>query len=274
MPYIWIKSIHMNFENKTIWITGASSGIGKALALKLSYYKVKLILSSRNAEKLEEVKALCHKPENIKVLPMDLTKRQEAPKWVNEALGMFGGIDLLINNAGISQRSLAADTGIKVDEAIFSINYFGTIALTKAMLPHFIKKKDGYIVVITSVVGRVGTPLRSSYSASKHALHGFFDSLRAEVFNENIRISLICPGFVNTNISMNALTADGSEQKSMDEATAKGLSPEDFANKAVKAMKKEKQEVVIGRKLEALAVYLKRFFPLILSKLLRKVKVT
>lgn len=264
----------MNFENKVVWITGASSGIGRAIALKLSYYEVKLILSSRNIEKLEEVRALCQKPENVKIFSMDLTQTAEAKNWVKDALGLFNGIDLLINNAGISQRSLAADTGIEVDERIFRINYFGTVALTKAMLPHFIEKKDGYIVVITSVVGRVGTPLRSSYSASKHALHGFFDSLRAEVFDENIRISLICPGFVNTNVSMNALTADGSEQGTMDEATAKGLSPEFFAKKAVKAMKKEKQEVVIGGKLEVLAVYLKRFFPLILSKMLRKVKVT
>lgn len=264
----------MNFENKVVWITGASSGIGRAIALKLSYYEVKLILSSRNIEKLEEVRALCQKPENVKILSMDLTQTTEAKNWVKDALGLFNGVDLLINNAGISQRSLAADTGIEVDERIFRINYFGTVALTKALLPHFIGKNDGYIVVITSVVGRVGTPLRSSYSASKHALHGFFDSLRAEVFDENIRISLICPGFVNTNVSMNALTADGSEQGTMDEATAKGLSPEFFADKAVKAMKKEKQEVVIGGKLEVLAVYLKRFFPLILSKMLRKVKVT
>lgn len=264
----------MNFENKTIWITGASSGIGKALAVKLSYDKAKLILSSRNQEKLEEVRSLCHEPKNVKVLSLDLEQKQDAQKWVKEALSLFGGIDILINNAGISQRSLVVNTGIKIDEDIFRINYFGTIALTKSLLPHFINKKEGYFVVITSVVGRVGTPLRSSYSASKHALHGFFDSLRAEVFNENIRVSLICPGFVNTNISINALTADGSEQGTMDEATAKGLSPEVFANKAIKAMKKEKQEVVIGGKLEVLAVYLKRFFPLILSKMLRKARVT
>lgn len=264
----------MNFENKVVWITGASSGIGRALALNLSSYDVKLILSSRNIEKLEEVRARCQKPENVKILSMDLEQTGEAKRWVNDALALFNGIDLLINNAGISQRSLAADTVIDVDERIFRINYFGTVALTKALLPHFIEKKQGYFVVITSVVGRVGTPLRSSYSASKHALHGFFDSLRAEVFDDNIRVSLICPGFVNTNVSMNALTADGSEQGTMDEATAKGLSPEFLAKKTVKAMKNEKQEVVIGGKLEVLAVYLKRFFPLILSRMLRKVKVT
>lgn len=264
----------MNFENKVVWITGASSGIGRALALNLSSYDVKLILSSRNIEKLEEVRARCQKPENVKILSMDLEQTGEAKRWVNDALALFNGIDLLINNAGISQRSLAADTVIDVDQRIFRINYFGTVALTKALLPHFIEKKQGYFVVITSVVGRVGTPLRSSYSASKHALHGFFDSLRAEVFDDNIRVSLICPGFVNTNVSMNALTADGSEQGTMDEATAKGLSPEFLAKKTVKAMKNEKQEVVIGGKLEVLAVYLKRFFPLILSRMLRKVKVT
>ncbi len=264
----------MNFTNKTIWITGASSGIGKALALSLSKKEVKLILSARNSKQLEEVRLLCHNPEQVKILAMDLAMWKNAAHWVKTALDLFGGIDILINNAGISQRSLVVETDLKVDERIFRVNYFGTVALTKALLPHFIKKKAGHIVVVTSVVGRVATPLRSSYSASKHALHGFFDSLRAEVYDDNISITLICPGFVNTNISKNALIGDGSEQGTLDTATANGLSPDYFAKKAVKAIQRKKQEVVIGGALEVLAVYLKRFFPLILAKMLRKVNVT
>ena len=264
----------MNFTNKTIWITGASSGIGKALALALSKKEVNLILSARNSNQLEEVKLLCHNPECVKILPLDLAMWKKASHWVKDALDLFGGVDILINNAGISQRSLAAETDLEVDERIFRVNYFGTVALTKALLPHFIEKKAGHIVVVTSVVGRVATPLRSSYSASKHALHGFFDSLRAEVYDDHIRVTLICPGFVNTNISKNALMGDGSEQGTLDKATKNGLSPEYFANKAVKVIQKEKQEVVIGGALEVLAVYLKRFFPLILAKMLRKVNVT
>ena len=264
----------MNFTNKTIWITGASSGIGKALALALSKKEVNLILSARNSNRLEAVRLLCHNPERVKILTMDLAMWKKASHWVKDALDLFGDIDILINNAGISQRSLAAETDMEVDERIFRVNYFGTIALTKALLPHFIKKKAGHVVVVTSVVGRVATPLRSSYSASKHALHGFFDSLRAEVYDDNISITLICPGFVNTNISKNALIGDGSEQGTLDTATANGLSPDYFAKKAVKAIQREKQEVVIGGALEVLAVYLKRFFPLILAKMLRKVNVT
>jgi dehydrogenase/reductase SDR family protein 7B len=264
----------MNLENKTIWITGASSGIGKALAMELSNYKVKLILSARNADQLESVKSLCQNPGNVKVLPMDLLKWKDSKKMVEEAIGLFGSIDILINNAGISQRSMAAETDLLVDEKIFAINYFGTIALTKALLPHFIMKQSGHLVVISSVVGRIGTPLRSSYAASKHALHGFFDSLRAEIYDEHILVTLICPGFVDTNISINALVSDGSAQGTKDKATANGLSPEYFAKKAVKAIKKEKQEVVIGGKLEILAVYVKRFFPRLLAKMIRKIDVT
>ena len=134
-------------------------------------------------------------------------------QFVVKAKSFFGTIDILINNAGISQRSLASKTLLEVDRKIFDINYFGTIALTKALLPFFIDKKQGHIVTITSVVGKIGTPWRSSYSASKHALHGFFDSVRAELFKDNIDITLICPGFVKTNVSINALTADGKDQR-------------------------------------------------------------
>ena len=264
----------MNITNKTIWITGASSGIGKALALALSKKEVKLILSARKSDQLEAVRLLCQNPEDVKILPLDLAMWKKSAHWVKAALGLFDGVDILINNAGISQRSLAVETDLEVDERIFRINYFGTVALTKSLLPHFIEKKAGHVVVITSVVGRVATPFRSSYSASKHALHGFFDSLRAEIYDDNISVTLICPGFVNTNVSKNALMGDGTEQGTLDKATANGLSSDYFAKKAIKVIQKEKQEAVIGGALEVLAVYLKRFFPLILAKMLRKVNVT
>ncbi len=264
----------MNFTNKTIWITGASSGIGKALALSLSKKEVKLILSARNSNQLEEVRLLCQNPEQVKILPMDLAMWKNAAHWVKTALGLFGGVDILINNAGISQRSLAVETDLKVDERIFRINYFGTVALTKALLPHFIEKKAGHIVVVTSVVGRVATPLRSSYSASKHALHGFFDSLRAELYNDHIAVTIICPGYVNTNVSKNALTADGSKHNLDDDGNANGMSADAFAKKALKIISKEKQEAIIAGTKETMAVYLKRFFPSILAKVVRKVNVT
>jgi short-subunit dehydrogenase len=264
----------MNFDNKIIWITGASSGIGRALAIAFSKKGANLILSSRNIEKLTTVKEQCDNQQNIQVLKLDLDDYLNLDKVVGKALKLFGNIDILINNGGISQRSLAIDTGIEVDVRIFKTNYFGTVALTKAMLPYFAAKKKGHIVVITSVVGKIGTPLRSSYAASKHALHGFFDSLRAEVFKDNIDVTLICPGYVKTNVSKNALTADGSKQNTMDKATENGLLPAKFAKKMIKAIANKKQEVVIGGVKEKFAVYIKRYFPKVLSSMIRKINVT
>jgi len=264
----------MNFKDKIVWITGASSGIGKALAIELSSLGAKLIISSRNIDKLELVKTKCANSNDIKILKLDLEDYLNLDKIAAKALTLFGNIDILINNGGISQRSLAIDTGMQIDTRIFKTNYFGTVALTKALLPYFAAKKEGQIVVITSVVGKIGTPLRSSYAASKHALHGFFDSLRAEVYNDNITITLICPGFVNTDVSKNALTADGSKQNTMDKATKNGLSSEIFAKKALIAIANKKEEVVIGGFKEKMAVFVKRFFPKIISKMIRKMEVT
>ncbi len=264
----------MNFKDQVIWITGASSGIGEALAIAFSKLDAELILSSRNLDKLEIVKAKCLNPEKIKVLKLDLQDYQNLDKVVGKALKLFNKIDILINNGGISQRSLAIDTGIAIDVKIFETNYFGTIALTKAILPYFAARNNGHIVVVTSVVGKIGTPLRSSYAASKHALHGFFDSLRAEVHKHHINITLICPGYVNTNVSKNALVADGSKQNTLDKATENGLSPTVFAEKMIKAIANKKQEVVIGGAKEKMAVFVKRYFPKLLAKMIRKINVT
>ena len=264
----------MSFQNKVVWLTGASSGIGEATAFELSKQGAKVILSSRNQQKLEQVKIRCANPEQVKIVPIDLDDYSKSSKLVQEALVLFGSIDILINNGGISQRSLAIDTGMVIDERIFKTNYFGTVALTKALLPYFVARKQGHIVVVTSVVGKLGTPLRSSYAASKHALHGFFDSLRAEVHQHHIDVTLVCPGYVNTAISLNALTADGSPQNRMDNKTAKGLDPSYFAKKMLSAIRRRKQEVVIGGFLEKLSVYVKRFFPKALSAMIRKLAVT
>jgi len=210
----------MSFKNKVVWVTGASSGIGKATVLALAENDARLIISSRNVDKLEEVRALCKNSKNMKILQVDLDDYHHLDQLVQKAISLFGSIDILINNGGISQRSLAIDTEINVDDQIFKTNYFGTVALSKALLPYFVARKNGHFVVVTSVVGKIGTPFRSSYAASKHALHGFFDSLRAEIHEDNIAVTLICPGFVNTEISMNALTGDGSPQNSLDKGTA------------------------------------------------------
>ena len=264
----------MRLSNQIIWVTGASSGIGKALALELSRQGAKLILSSRKEAILEEVKALCQNSENVKILPLDLEDYTNMESKVATAISLFGSIDILVNNGGISQRSFAKDTQISVDKRIMDINYLGTVALTKALLPFFIQRKKGQFVVTTSIVGVIGTPLRSSYAASKHALHGFFDSLRAEVHQYGIDVTLVCPGFVHTNVSLNALTGNGKAQETMDEATLNGLSPEHFAKKMAKAIKQKKEEVYISGFKEKLAIYVKRFFPKLLSIMIRKMAVT
>lgn len=264
----------MTKSNKTIWITGASSGIGRSLALAYGKDPVNLILSARNEGKLQEVKNEMANPERIHVLPLDLSQTDSFPEIVEEAWARFDGVDIMIHNGGVSQRSLVAETPLSVDRTLFETNYFGTIGLTKCLLPYFSNRGSGHFVVITSVVGKFGTALRSSYSGSKHALHGFFESLRAEHYQENIQVTLICPGFVNTNVSINALTADGSTQGTKDKATAKGLSPEAFAKKAHRAIELQKNEAVIGGSLEVLAVYIKRFFPSLHARMIRKAAVT
>lgn len=264
----------MDFKNKVVWITGASSGIGKALALTLSNLGAKLILSSRKEAVLNEVKLQCKMPENVAVLPLDLEKYETMQPKVEQAISFFGNVDILVNNGGISQRSLVKDTKILVDKRLMNINYLGTVALTKAILPHFIAQKRGQFVVVTSIVGKIGTPVRSSYSASKHALHGFFDSLRAEHYNDNISVTLVCPGYVATNVSINALTGDGSTQKTMDNATKNGIQPARFAKLMAYAIYKKKQEVYIAGAKEKAGVYVKRFFPKLFSVMIRKMSVT
>ena len=264
----------MDFTNKVIWITGASSGIGKALAIELSLKKAKLIISSRNKEALIEVKNDCKSPGNVIIVMLDLEEYLQLSSTVAEAISAFGKIDILVNNGGISQRSFVKDTQIAVDKRIMDINYLGTIALSKAVLPHFIKNENGHFVVTTSIVGKIGTPLRSSYAASKHALHGFFDSLRAEHHQDNIAVTLVCPGFVNTNVSKNALTGNGIPQQKMDAATANGIAPERFAKLMAKSIQNKKEEVYIAGVKEKLGVYVKRFYPKLLSIMIRKLSVT
>jgi short-subunit dehydrogenase len=264
-----------SLSTKVVWITGASSGIGEALAIELAKIGAHLILSARRKEELERVKGNCIAAlqPNIRILPIDLAKANTLQLSTEAAIQLFGHIDILINNGGISQRSLAKETKLEVDREVMEIDYFGTIALTKYLLPHFLKRKSGHYVITSSVMGMIGTPYRSGYAAAKHALHGFFDSLRAEVWRENIFVTLICPGWVRTNVTFNALTGDGSKLNEMDKTTEQGLSPQQCAKKIIRAIEKQKEEVYIGGAKEVFAVYLKRFFPSLFSRIVRKAKV-
>ena len=267
----------MKLKGKVIWLTGASSGIGEALAYELARKKVKLILSARRKDELERVKGNCHplSQPDIRILPLDLAESATLKLITEAALNFFGHIDILINNGGISQRSLGKDTVLDVDRKIMEVDYFGTISLTKYLLPHFLKKKSGHFVTVTSVMGKLGTPYRTGYAAAKHALHGFFDSLRAELWKDSksIYVTLICPGWVKTKISMNALIGDGSKLNQMDSATGDGLDPKKVAKKIVSAIENRKNEVYIGGLKEVSAVYLKRFLPNLFARMVRKIKV-
>ena len=255
--------------NQTIWITGASSGIGEGAARLFNSKGYNVILSARNEQALLKVRKSSAYPQRCYVLPLDLVDQDSFPQKTKEAIGAFGKIDIMLHNGGISQRSLIQETPLEIDRKLMEVNFFGTVGLTKALLPHFIQNKSGQFGVVTSLVGRFGTPFRSSYAASKHALHGFFESLRAEVFVDNISVTMICPGFIKTNVSINALTADGTALNEMDQAQENGMSTEDCAKAILSALTAKKEEVCIGGK-ETYAVYLKRFFPTLFSKILRK----
>jgi short-subunit dehydrogenase len=260
-----------SINGKVVWITGSSSGIGEALAYELAHKNCKLILSARNIKALETVKSNCSTAE-VAILPFDLTDFDNAKKHVERAVSFFGKIDILINNGGVSQRSLLVDTDFEVDKKLIEVDYLGTIAVTKALLPHFIKNQKGHFVTITSLMGKFGSPYRSGYCGAKHALHGFFDVLRMEHQKDNINVTLICPGFIQTNVAINALTADGSKQNTDDEATSNGMPVATFAKKLVNAVESNKFEVYIGGK-EILGVYLKWFFPKMLHHFVLKSKV-
>jgi short-subunit dehydrogenase len=201
------------FENKIVWITGASSGIGEALAKHFAKLGSRLILSSRREDELRRVAGLCSGARSVSVLPLDLSRPESMEDAARSALDVGGVIDVMVHNAGVSQRSFAADTRYDVDELIMRTNYLGPVALTKALLPSMRARRQGHFIVVSSVLGKFGLPGRSGYCASKHALHGFFDTLRGELWKDNIQVTLAVPAWVQTQVSMNALTGNGSPQR-------------------------------------------------------------
>ena len=260
--------------NKTIWITGASSGIGEQLTYQLAERGNRLIISARRKEALENVKSNCiaDSHNNIHVLPLDLSEIDSLDEAAKKAFEFHETIDVLVNNGGISQRSLASETNFDVDQRVMNVNYFSAVKLTKLVLPGMIKNNSGHILITSSLVGKFGTPFRSAYSASKHALHGFFEALAAEVWENNIYMTIFCGGYIKTNISINAITGDGSANNTMDENQAKGKSAEDAAIAMIRAVEQNKREVYFGGK-EVMGVYLKRFVPSLFAKVVRKMKI-
>ncbi|MCK5536219.1 MAG: SDR family oxidoreductase [Bacteroidales bacterium] len=264
----------MNFKDKIVWITGASSGIGKALAIEFAKAGSTLILSSRNSKKLEAIKVDCEAlGATCLIQILDLENQENFVEFAKKISTKFKKIDILINNGGISQRSLVNETPLSIDRKIMEINFFGNIALTKAVLPYMIEQQSGSIVTISSVTGKFGVPKRSTYSASKHALQGFYESLRAEHKKDNINVNIVIPGYVKTNISFNAVLSDGSTNNKLDDGQAGGVTAEKCAQQIVKGIKKNKKEILIGGK-ELVMVHLRRFLPSVYYNIIDKVQTT
>jgi len=258
---------------KVAWVTGASSGIGEEICKQLAAKGFRLVLSARNEEKLKELKAILPDSEEHLVLPLDLEHSGNFPELAEEVMATCGKIDFLYNIGGLSQRAEASETSLEVDRRIMEINYFGTIALTKAVLPFMQQQKSGHIIAVSSIAGKFGFYLRSAYSASKHALHGFFESLLLEEAKHNIYVTIACPGKINTPISVSALNSEGKAHGVMDHNQETGMPVSECVHILLRAVDKHKKEILIGNK-EIKAVTLKRLFPKLFWKVIAKQSAT
>lgn len=260
------------FEDKIVWITGGSSGIGETLAKRLAKAGSRLILSARRISELERVRLECGKVKHeIRLLPFDLAEPEACEQATDEVIKMFGSVDFLFNNGGISQRTNVLDTSLDMDRKIMEVNYFSGIILTKKLLPEMLKKGSGHIIPISSISGLFGFPLRTAYCASKHAVNGFYEAVWTELQDKGIRTTIILPGRVRTNISFHALDKGGKPHGVMDKAQQEGLSPEKCVDAIIRGVKKNKRTVLIGRK-ELIPTYLKRFTPVLFYWLIVKIK--
>lgn len=258
----------MRFSNQVVWITGASSGIGEAVALEFAREGATLVLSARDAAQLERVRQQCANADRHVVKQLDVRDMDAIRRTAEEVLRELGRVDVLVLSAGVSQRALATETALGIDREIMELNYFGTIAVAKAVLPSMIARKSGHLVPVSSVIGYVGVPLRSAYAASKHALHGFFNALRAETHKHGVRVTIVCPGYVRTKVSENALRGDGSRHGQLDETHAKAMLPEQAAPAIVRGVAAAKREVHVGGR-EIHAIRLQRLLPALVARVTR-----
>lgn len=264
----------MNFKDKIVWITGASSGIGEALAVLFAGRGARVILSGRNTGELERVNTRCREAGSEGfVCPMDLASSESIQKAYTNVASRFDRLDFLVNNGGISQRSTILETPVEIDRRIMEVNYFGAVTLTKALLPLMIKGGGGHITVISSVVGKYGFPVRSAYAASKHALHGFFDTLRVELAPAHIGVTIICPGLIRTNVSINALESDGRPHGLMDPRQDKGMDVNVCAGRIIHAIERGKREAYIG-KMDIILIYIRKYWPWLFFRIAASVKPT
>jgi len=258
----------MDFQGRRVWITGASSGIGEALALAFHQAGAKLILSARREDELKRVQSACGGEPETLILPMDVTNAAELPEKTRLALSLFGGIDILVLNAGITQRSRTRETDESVYRRLMEVNFFAPEAMARAVLPSMLAQKRGHIVVISSVAGKFGVPMRSGYSATKFALHGFFEALRAEEERNGVHVTMVCPGYIRTDISFSALRGDGRKHAKMDSELAHGMPADECARQILQGIGRKKKEIVVAGVREKSLVYVKRFFPTLLARMI------
>ena len=260
-------------QNKVVWITGASSGLGKALATECASKGAVLILSARRVEELEKVRLSLPNPEQHISITVDITDENQVRRAYEEVLKAKGRIDWLINNAGLSQRALIAETTMQTERAIMEVDYFSQVFLTKTVLPTLLKQQFGRVIFISSVAGLLGVQYRATYSAAKGAVHMWANSLRAEVADQGVGVSVVFPGFVKTNVSFNALNGEGKPQGHQDEVIENGLDADDFARQTVTALLNNEEFIVVSKAKEKLGVWVSRLSPKTLYKMIRKTKV-
>lgn len=259
------------FRHKVVWITGASSGIGREMAIQLSALGAHCILSARNEEALAETASLLYPGTAYLLLPLDMQQPSfEAP--TQTVIRKFGHIDILMLNAGISQRSAARDTNLSTDRRLMEVNFFGPAQLCKTVLPHMRERNAGIIAYTSSLAGKFGFYQRSAYAASKHAMQGFLETLALEEYGRQIKIRLLCPAGVKTQISQNALAGDGSTYGKSSELQESGSAVEDVVRQMIEALAGDKQEVLIGTAMEKLSLKIKVLFPRLFWKIIRSKK--
>lgn len=264
----------MNYKGKTVWITGASSGIGAELARQFAMEGARVIISSHEAEELSGVKKQLESiSTDIHEVVFNLGNPEEVKATADKVLKEFGRVDVLMNNGGISTRALATETSLEIDRRIMEIDYFSGVILTKALLPAMIENGYGHIGVTSSISGKFGFPLRSAYAAAKHALFGFYKSVWAENNKKGIRVTVFSPGRVRTNISLHALEKDGKAHGKMDAGQAKGITPEKCAQKMIRAMKRNRKDVLIGGS-ELVMVWIHKNFKPLYYLLVNKISST
>lgn len=257
------------FTGKKIWITGASSGIGEQLVYELSKQNAVLIISARRKDALERVRANTAKPDQVSIVCFDQGDMNAIDNAVQEVHSRFGVVDFLFNNGGISQRALAMNTSEEIERKIFEINYFGNIRLAKQVVSKMIEQGSGHLVITSSFAGKWGFKERSAYAAAKHALHGYYESLRMEIEDQGIFITLVTPGFIATEISKSALDETGKGTGKMDSNQAKGLAPDECARRILAGVSAKKFEFGVGGK-EMLGLTIHRLFPRLFDIILRR----